>query len=536
MKKYIINLINIKIENNIKIECICKYEKNEKISIITENTNDCIVEYQDINFSKESDVIKINLTIDNIKENIIKFKVKKDGKLFNTVILDNKNNQITKDTNNYIIFMKKYKIKISDIQIEIKNKKIFDKTIYELKKQVYSIKEYHKLCFFRMLAKQNKKYYLFNDRIMYADDNAEQLFKYINQSDKKMAKYCYFVLEKNSPKLSEIRKLGKVLIYGTLKHKIKYLNCKMVISSHASYFDRVYNPFKEKEMDLLKDLITKKFIFLQHGVIFNDVHEMLNRPQIIADLFITTTNLEYKEIKSSKYMYDKNMIACTGLARFDKLLDGEKENIILIAPTWRMYLTNAQYKEDNKQIFEKSGFYIEYKKILEDKQLLETLKKYNFKIRFLLHPAFIQFRKEFEKYKNDFIDILTTQDATYSELFKQCSIFVTDYSSTHFDVAYLKKPIIYYQFDLEKFYESHYGKGYFNYERDGFGDVVYEKEQLISQLINYIESGCNIKDEYYDRINKTFKFIDKNNSKRIYKKIKEIDNSKEKNFRFNNVH
>lgn len=534
MKNCIINLINIKIEKNIQIECICKYKKNDEISIITDNTNDCIIDYQKINFSKEFNITKINLTINNIKENIIKFKIEKNGKIYNAIILDNKNNEITQ--NSYTIFVKKYKINISKNQIEIKNKNFFDKIIYELNKQIYSIKKYYKFCFIRLLSKKNKKYYLFNDRIMYADDNAEQLFKYINKTDKKMAKYSYFVLDKNSPKLSELKKIGKVLIYGSLKHKLKYLNCKMVISSHASYFDKVYNPFNEYEMDLLKDLITKKFVFLQHGVIFNDVHEMLNRPQIIADLFITTTNVEYNEIKSPKYMYDKNMIACTGLARFDKLLEGEKENIILIAPTWRMYLTDSQYKNGNKQLFKKSSFYIEYKKVLENRQLLESLKKYNFKIKFLLHPAFLQFRKEFEKYKNDFIDILTTQDATYSELFKQCSIFVTDYSSTHFDIAYMKKPIIYYQFDIEKFYESHYDKGYFDYETDGFGDVVYNEEELVKELVNCIKNGCYIKDKYNDRINKTFKYIDQNNSKRIYEEIKKIDDNQEKNYRFNNVH
>lgn len=107
---------------------------------------------------------------------------------------------------------------------------------------------------------------------MYGDDNAEQLFRYINQEDKKFSKYTYFVLDKNSPNFKDISKAGKVLKYGSLKHKLKYINSKMIMSSHASYYDRVFNPFNEQEMSVYKDKINKQFVFLQHGVIMNDVH------------------------------------------------------------------------------------------------------------------------------------------------------------------------------------------------------------------------------------------------------------------------
>ena len=53
-------------------------------------------------------------------------------------------------------------------------------------------------------------------------------------------------------------------------------------------------------------------------------------------------------------------------------------------------------------------------------------------------------------------------------------------SSVAFDFAYLGKPVIYAQFDKEEFYEKHdYKAGYFNYERDGFGEVVYDLESTV---------------------------------------------------------
>ena len=539
MDSKILNIIDISVKNDneVLIEYAYKHPKNIKVSLELKNKNNSNnkIEYYTVDFSKEIDITKIKIVINPISEDSIEMKIKEEDKEFSTIILDNKNELIGSIDNPYIIFTSKYKLNVLKEKIIISERKPFDKIKNEMKKQIFCIKKYKKICFIRCLARKNKRFYLFNDRIMYADDNAEQLFKYINKECKAMARNSYFVLDKKSPKFKEIRKYGKVLVYGSFRHKIKYLNCRMIISSHASYFDRVYNPFSEKEMEIVKDLINKKFVFLQHGITFCDVHEMLNRPQIIADLFITTVNKECEDIKSDKYLYDEEMVVCTGFSRFDRLED-EGENIILIAPTWRAYLTGVEYGDENKQIFEESEFYKTYKNILKNKQLINKLKNSKSQLYFLLHPAFIQFKSNFEEYNNEFVKSLTTDDISYAELFKKCSVFVTDYSSIHGDVAFLEKPIIYYQFDKEKFFDSHYNKGYFDFERDGFGDVVYDEEEVIQNIIAYIDSGFKTKEEYKERIRKTFKYLDRNNSKRIYEEIQKIDNKNELNYRFNNVH
>ena len=72
---------------------------------------------------------------------------------------------------------------------------------------------------------------------------------------------------------------------------------------------------------------------------------------------------------------------------------------------------------------------------------------------------FAKYKKLFEELENENIKILETSKIKYFELFNECSIFITDYSSIHFDVAFLKKPIIYYQFDKEYFFKKHYQLG-----------------------------------------------------------------------------
>ena len=76
------------------------------------------------------------------------------------------------------------------------------------------------------------------------------------------------------------------------------------------------------------------------------------------------------------------------------------------------------------------------------------------------------------------VKIISPQDVIYSEVFSKSKLFITDYSSTFFDFAYLKKPEIFFQFDKEEFYSEHYQKSDFVHEKDAFGDVVTTTKDL----------------------------------------------------------
>ena len=110
--------------------------------------------------------------------------------------------------------------------------------------------------------------------------------------------------------------------------------------------------------------------------------------------------------------------------------------------------------------------------------------------------------------------------ADYNKIFKEASLLVTDYSSVAFDFAYLNKPILYTQFDKDTFYKNHlYTKGYFKFEKDGLGPVIYDYEKAVEEIIKYIENDCKIEKKYQERINKFYKYHDQNNCKRVYEEI-----------------
>ena len=121
--------------------------------------------------------------------------------------------------------------------------------------------------------------------------------------------------------------------------------------------------------------------------------------------------------------------------------------------------------------------------------------------------------------------VYLSDDTAYRTIFAESDLILTDFSSIAFDFAYLRKPVIYYQEDIAEFYSgAHtYDKGYFEYERDGFGEVIFETDKLVDCLIEYMENGCQLKEKYRARIDATFPFSDQNNCQRVYEEIIKLD-------------
>ena len=82
-----------------------------------------------------------------------------------------------------------------------------------------------------------------------------------------------------------------------------------------------------------------------------------------------------------------------------------------------------------------------------------------------------QFRTQFNS-ESTRIRILDWQEVDISNIIEKASLLITDYSSISMDFAYMKRPVLYYQFDKERFRNEHLSKSYFDFEDDGFGQYV----------------------------------------------------------------
>lgn len=370
---------------------------------------------------------------------------------------------------------------------------------------------------------KKKELWLISDRLMKADDNGEAFFTYMNTIGKNPNIVTYFVLEKSSKDYERLHGIGRVVPYHSTKHKILSLLCDKKISSQAD--EHVFNRFFDLSY-LYGDIQHRqKFIFLQHGVTKDDSSKWLKKTETNIGLFITATNMEYQSILEYAYGYDGRQVKCTGFPRYDYLYDNAQgKNIITFMPTWRLYLAyDFDDHSDSRTLikdFEDSAYCKMYHQVLSNCRLFEAAKKFGYQIKLMMHPAmpreciaYFQCDKEVE---------ILDRNARYRELYADSKLIVTDYSSAVFDFAYLRKPVLYYQQDSDEFFSGRhvYSKGYFDYERDGFGEVEYTAEALVSRIIEYMENGCQLKEIYRERIEKTFPYHDQENCRRVYEGIR----------------
>ena len=85
-----------------------------------------------------------------------------------------------------------------------------------------------------------------------------------------------------------------------------------------------------------------------------------------------------------------------------------------------------------------------------------------------------------------------------------------------FDFGYMKRPVIYYQYDEEEYFKGHYIKGYFDYRRNGFGPVLVGFNDVLKQIRIVINNKFEIEEKYLKNQKLFFPLWDNKNSERIY--------------------
>ena len=408
--------------------------------------------------------------------------------------------------------------------ISIKDNKFSKAIKREIKYDIELLKlREFKVIIYRLLYKLfsvfvKRPIWILSDRIHRANDNGMHLFKYI-QTKEKNAK-VYFMIDKHSEDYKKMKKIGKVLKYNSLKYKLYFLLSSKIISSQAD--DWVINAFFDKQK-YLKDLYKFDFIFLQHGITKDNISGWLNKFKKNIKIFVTAAIEEYKSISNGEdYLYTENEVKLLGFPRYDNLKNDSKNKIVFM-PTWRMNIVNTLNTQSASPIrgysseFKKTEYFKFYNKLINDERIIKALKEAEFTAKFCIHPSFEEQYIDFDE--NEVVEI-SPKIADYQKEFSESNLLITDFSSVAFDFAYLRKPVIYTQFDADTFYEGHlYNKGYFDYKEDGFGPVCYDYETSVNAIIKSIQNNCKQDEEYLQRINKFYKYNDKNNCKRVYEEI-----------------
>ena len=367
---------------------------------------------------------------------------------------------------------------------------------------------------------KNNQIWIINDRKTQAGDNGEYFFRYLNQIKPKNIKF-YFVIDKNCSDYERLKNFDNILDIHSIEYLTLFLNSHKIITSIADSW--VNNPFEE-DGKFVRDLFKFKIIYLNNGIIKDDLSMYLNKALKAYDILITSSKYEYQSMLNINYGYNENNIILTGIPRFDNLkrLDKliKKERLILIFPTWRNYIKGIfdfkTYESVKSENFINTDYFKFYNNLINNEKLINEMNNNNYTGIFCLHQNFAEQYIYFQE--NDIFKV--HKKCFNQELFAKASLLITDYSSIFFDFAYIKKPIIYIHFDIQEYRKNQFPKGYFNYDNDGFGPICYDMNCTIKYIIDEIYNKCQPKKFYLSRINKYFQFHDQSNNYRIFKQIK----------------
>lgn len=361
--------------------------------------------------------------------------------------------------------------------------------------------------------------WIITERPAECKDNGYHLFKYIREHHPQQK--TFYAIDKQALDLKKVTDLGNVIYFNSFKHYLYSLLATRLIGA----FNPVGIP-NSFSFYKFPQLVQGKKVFLQHGIT-KELIQSLTYPSIKVDLFCCSAAPEYKYVKEF-FGYAKDAVQYVGSCRYDNLNDFTVKKQILVMPTWRQFLPSQTFKLKGEhqnvgveEEFLKSDYYAHYSSFLNNKELISFLEREGYSLVFYLHHELQPFTSLF-KSSSKHIIMANNKEHDVQVLLKESDLLITDFSSVAFDFAYMDKPIIYYQFDEEEYYKSHYARGYFDYRTMGFGPVVINENELIEDLVkgfNYNRNKFDNKEKFFKRTNDFFKLRDVLNCERTYEAI-----------------
>ena len=180
--------------------------------------------------------------------------------------------------------------------------------------------------------------------------------------------------------------------------------------------------------------------------------------------------------------------------------DIKDKKIILYAPTYR-----ANQHE--------SGVGYVYKEEVDFEKMRKKLGD-EFIILFRPH-YFVASVFNFDKYKGFVYNASDVDDI--NDLYVISDMLITDYSSVFFDYANLKRPMIFYMYDLD-YYRDESNGFYFDVEENLPGKIVKTDDDLIDEIIRVSKEFKY--DKKYEDFNKKFNYLDDGEaSKRVVETV-----------------
>lgn len=365
--------------------------------------------------------------------------------------------------------------------------------------------------------------WVFIDRWSDADDNAEHLYRWVRANRPEIN--AWFLLEEHSSDWERLSNEGFRILSSRRIARLLYANSDCVISSHPERLLQAHAIRKQRRSPV------PRRVFLQHGTAKDDLSQWFNEGEY--DLIATSSPEEHKSIvdDESPYAYTARQVVLAGLARHDRLAarrresSGDQRATIVMMPTWRASLSRMEQERGSVQGIRSiadTDYIRQWSALLRSPELHEALSRNGKELVFFPHTNLVRYLSLFDL--PAYVRTETKTTASFQELFLGASILVTDFSSTAFEMALLRRPVVYYQFDRERFYggDHNWRPGYFDYERDGFGPIAKTVQDVVEEIEAILDRDGKPTIAYLQRMRAAMPLDDGRACERTFEAIRDL--------------
>lgn len=369
--------------------------------------------------------------------------------------------------------------------------------------------------------------WMFMDRDTNANDNAEHLYRWVQRTHPEIN--AWFVLRRDSQDWDRLEREGfRLVAFGSQRWQQLLLHAVHFASSHIDQY--VVAPLSRQRYGTLPF----RFTWLQHGVTNYDISRWINPKPI--DVLVTVTPQEQQAIAGpGPYFFSDREVVLTGFPRHDELLRKRRavpeasRDLIVIMPTWRKRLAGTQVRGSNERLknpdFPQSQYARAYNGLLGSQKLHDEAQSAGKQIVFMPHPNMRPYLSDFDI--PAWVKVWDFESTNVQDVIARSALVVTDFSSLGFEAAFLDIPLVYFQFDAASFFDgTHVGRrGYFDYQRDGFGPVAVDVEEVERSVAGIAARGWRSSPEHLERTKNAFITRDESNCLRVFEAMNAVGRS-----------
>lgn len=381
------------------------------------------------------------------------------------------------------------------------------------------VKEWGAFCAYVLLLpywKSRHIWVMYEKYCFSAQDNGYQLFRYcMDENPNNARKHVYYIIKKDAADYQNVERYGRnVIDFMTFRHMLYAMAAEVYVSSDTK--THLYH-WRAKQSVVRKIITRKQEFFLQHGVMaMKRVDYLLGKRGTTSMTYFLTSSETEQDIIVENFGYAREAVPVLGLSRWDLLKDTStpEHPVILLMPTWRQWLEGV-----DDETFLTSDYYLAYSQLIQSKDLIRVLTEAHAKIKFFIHPKLCQQLRHFGS-ESECVELIEMGTQPMNEIIMECSACITDYSSVAWDVLYQEKPVIYYQFDQERYLED--VGSYIDFKTELPGPVCMNVDEVVAAIEDLAESDYTLKSKFEKLTKKWYAHRDTNNRKRTFDYLQEL--------------